>query len=79
MRETFDISHIDKEDMKKLAEGIEEYFDLLEEIIVIPKELQEKHDKTIRSGISFIREDLIKKLKKGKRSVFKDEDEWDSL
>lgn len=79
MADIFDISNATKEDMKLLADGIEGYLDLLEDIIVIPKELADAHGKRIRAGITELREDLIKKLRKGKRSVFNDEDDWNPL
>lgn len=72
------IHEISKEDMKLLAKGIEGFIELLDEIIVIPKELVDKHEKNIKEAIKISKKG-IKKLKKGDKSVFKDEEDWEEL
>lgn len=72
------IHEISKEDMKLLAKGIEGFIELLDEIIVIPKELVDKHEKSIKEAIEISKKG-IKKLKKGDKSVFKDEEDWEEL
>lgn len=70
----FNPSNVTKEDMKKLANHIEEYIDHLESVMIIPDELIEEYGKQIKEGLARTRK-LIKKLKKGDKSVFKDIDE----
>ena len=78
MRDVFDPDNITKEDMNRLADSIEDYLNLLEEIMVIPKEIIDECEDDINEGIKRSRK-LIKKLRKGDKSVFKDSDEWNSL
>ena len=73
--DTFDPDNIKKEDMELLADHIEEYLNLFREVMVIPDELYEKYKDRIKESIKRT-EQLIKKLRKGDKSVFKDEDEW---
>ena len=75
-RETFDPEDIRQSDMNKLADAIEEYLDTLFEVMVIPDELKSKYEKQINES-RMISEKLVKKLRKGDRSVFKEE--WSSL
>lgn len=61
--------------MKDLAEHIENYLELFEDVFIIPKgKLGSK--KEIEDALEKTRI-LIKKLRKGDTSVFKDFDEWD--
>ena len=64
--------------MEKLGRHIEDFLDVLEEIIIIPYEIEKEYGKQIDKGIETTRE-LIKKLKKGKKSVFKDSDDWNQI
>jgi hypothetical protein len=74
----FDPDNISKEDMRKLAEHIEEYVDTLEEVMIIPEELQKEYGDRIHDGLKVTRK-LIEKLRKGDRSVFKDKEDWNSI
>lgn len=64
-------------DMKRLAESLEEFLTLRDEILIIPKELQAS--KNDLEEARKVVEKLIKKLKNGDRSVFKDPEDWDHL
>lgn len=70
MNDLEDISNISDEDMNELGNAIEDYIELFEEIMIIPKELK-KNKKEINEALE-ISKKLVKKLKKGDRSVFKD-------
>jgi len=73
-KETFDPSDISKDDMNKLADAIEEYKDSLMSVMVIPEEIVKECEDKLKEGLR--RTDrLIKKLRKGDRSVFKDDEE----
>lgn len=74
----FDPRDIRREDMEFLAQHIQEYLELLEEVMIIPDEIMDEHGDEIKEGIKRTKK-LIEKLKKGDRSVFKDEDEWNSI
>jgi len=76
--DSFDPDHITQESMNKLAEHIEEYLDTLESVMIIPNEIMIEHGKQIKEAIERCRL-LIKKLRKGDTSIFKDEDEFNSL
>lgn len=71
MNDEFDINNIKKSDMKKLADTIEEYLINLQSVMVIPQEILEEDRKRLKNGIKNT-EILIKKLRKGDISVFKD-------
>lgn len=71
MYNTFDPENVSKEDMSKLADHIEEYIDQLENMMIIPEELIDQYGKQIEEGIARCRK-LIKKLRKGDKSIFKD-------
>jgi len=77
-RETFDPHDIRQSDMNKLADAIEEYLTVLEEVIIIPDELKDECEENIKEGIKRTKK-LIKKLRKGDTTVFKDADEWNPL
>lgn len=74
----FDPSNIRKSDMNKLADAIEEYVELFEELMIVPKEISKQEEAEIRFGLAETKK-LIKKLRKGDTSVFKDYDEWNYL
>ena len=74
----FDPDNIKKDDMIKLADAIDEYISLLTEVMVIPDDIERKYGDRIEESIA-ISKKLIKKLRKGDKSVFKDEDEWNPL
>lgn len=79
MRENkFDPNNIRQSDMDKLANAIEEYIHVLEDIMVIPQDIKKKYGKDIEAGLSESKK-LIKKLRKGDKDVFKSEDEWNYL
>lgn len=73
--DTFDPDNIKIEDMEFLADHIEGYLNLFKEAMIIPDELYDKYNDRIKESIKRT-EQLIKKLRKGDKSVFKDEDEW---
>lgn len=72
--QNFNPDMVSKEDMEKLADHIEEYLDLLKEVMIIPDEIYHEYGDKIKEGIKRT-ERLIKKLRKGDRSVFKDPDD----
>ena len=78
MKERFDPQDIRQSDMDKLAEAIEEYISTFFEVMIIPDNLKDKYEDQINEGRR-LSEKLVKKLKKGDRSVFKDDDEWNFL
>ena len=79
MFDTFDPNNVSKEDMKALAKHIESYLEELESTMIIPEEVvSEKDAKQFKVAIELTRK-LIKKLKKGDRSVFKDIDDDNPL
>lgn len=78
MRDVFDPDNISKEDMNRLADAIENYINLLEEIMIIPEEIIDECGDDVEEGIKRSKK-LIKKLRNGDKSVFKDSDEWNSL
>ena len=78
MFDTFDPENVSKTDMVRLAEHIEEYVDQLESIMIIPEDILEKHGDQIKEGIRRAKK-LINKLKKGDKSVFKDDEDRNSL
>ena len=77
-RDTFDPHNIRQSDMDNLADAIEEYLTILEDVIIIPESLKKECEENIEEGIRRTKK-LIKKLRKGDTSVFKDEDEWNPL
>lgn len=66
-----------KFDMGVLADKIEKYLEILQDVFIIPDHLQGS-EKKIREAME-VTEKLIKKLRKGDRSVFKDLDDWNSI
>ena len=70
---TFDPMKLSNRDLKNLADNIEEYLSLLEEVMLFPEELldsRKEFDDSIKTVVT-----LIKKLLKGDRSVFKDDED----
>ena len=79
MREGFDPDvDISDKDMKLLASSIEEYLDLLTDVMVIPDDIKQKYGKDIKEGIKITKK-LIQRLRKGDRSVFKSKEEWEDI
>lgn len=78
LKETFDPYNIKQEDMDRLANAFERYLDELERVMVIPDDIMKEHGKEIEVSIKEMK-GLIKKLRKGDTSVFKDPDEWNML
>ena len=74
----FDPDNIKREDMKKLANAIEDYISELESIMIIPDEILDSCEDKIREGIKRSRK-LIKKLRNGDKDIFKDSDEWNFI
>jgi len=72
-KDYFDPENITKDDMKQLAEHINEYLDVLEEVMVIPEELI-KDEELIKAALKRSRK-LVRKLREGDKSVFKDMDD----
>ena len=77
-KDTFDPEDISQEDMDYIATQIEDYVNELEETMIIPEEIIEDVGDQIDEGIRRAKK-LIKKLRKGDRSVFKDEEEWNPV
>lgn len=76
--QTFDPDNITKEHMEYLADHIENYIDELNNTMIIPNDIASEHKDQIEEAIKRCRL-LIKKLRKGDTSVFKDDDEFNSL
>ena len=74
----FDPRNIDEGDMLQLAEALSNFVEFFDECVIVPDEIRDKYDDDIKDGLNKVRK-LIKKLKKGDKSVFKDEEEWNSL
>lgn len=67
----FSSENISDIDMKNLADHIEKYLFLFEDIMIIPEEFK-INEKDVQSAKKIVRK-LIKKLRKGDRSVFKED------
>lgn len=74
----FNPDNIRQTDMDRLADAIESYISELESVMVIPEDLLEDRGEKIECGIKEIKK-LIKKLRKGDRSVFKDASDWNNV
>lgn len=74
----FNPEDIKQTDMNRLADAMESYINELESVMIIPEELLEDNGEKIKRGIKEIKK-LIKKLRKGDRSVFKDASEWNNV
>lgn len=77
-RNGFDPENISKSDMNKLAEHIEEYMDTLKEVMIIPQEMMDDHGKRINKALE-VSEKLVRKLRKGDSSVFKDMEDCNDI
>jgi len=78
MFDAFDPNTATKEDMKKLADHIEEYLNNLEDVMIIPDDLIDEYGKQIQEGIMRTKK-LIKKLRKGDKSIFRDDLDEESI
>lgn len=67
----FSKENYSKTSMRLLAKSISDYLTLFEDIMIIPKELKNSK-KDVQEAKKIIKK-LIKKLRNGDRSVFKDE------
>lgn len=76
-KEIFDPDGISNQDMERLANSIETYLMMLEEVMVIPKSIRSKCENDIKNGIKITKK-LVKKLRNHDRSVFKNKNEWDN-
>lgn len=65
------VDNITNSDMKNLADHIEKYLILFEDIMIIPEEFK-INGKDVQNAIKEVRT-LIKKLRKGDKSVFKED------
>ena len=77
-RNGFDPENISKSDMNKLADHIEEYMDTLKEVMIIPQDMMDDHGKRINKALE-VSEKLVKKLRKGDSSVFKDMEDCNDI
>lgn len=73
-----DPENIKQSDMDRLADAIETYLHELESVMIIPEDLLEDHGDEMKRSISLTKK-LIKKLRKGDRSVFKDPEDWNNV
>ena len=73
-----DPENIRQSDMDRLADAIETYLHELESVMIIPEDLLEDHGDEMKRSISLTKK-LIKKLRKGNRSVFKDPEDWNNV
>ena len=69
--EDFSSENISDVEMKNLADHIEKYLFLFEDIMIIPEEFK-INEKDVQSAKKIVKK-LIKKLRKGDRSVFKED------
>ena len=63
--------------MRQMADHIGEYLMALESIMIIPEDIMDKEDE-LRGAIKMTKK-LLKKLRKGKMSVFKDKEDWNPI
>ena len=73
-----DPENIRQSDMDRLADAIETYLHELESVMIIPEDLLEDHGDEMKRSISLTKK-LIKKLRKGDCSVFKDPEDWNNV
>lgn len=69
----FDPNKLTRKNMAFLGDNIADYLMLLEEVMIFPEEL-EGNKEEFQEAIKTVKK-LIKKLRKGDRSVFKSSDE----
>lgn len=75
---TFDPENITKEQMRYLADHIEGHVNYFESIMIIPDEIYNECKKEIDEGMKRAKK-LIKKLRNGDKSVFKDIDDCNPI
>lgn len=73
-----DPDNIRQSDMDRLADAIETYLHEFESVIILPQDLLEDHGDAMKRAIEMTKK-LIKKLRKGDRSVFKDSEDWNNV
>jgi phage-related tail protein len=66
---------LDKRDIIAIGKFIESYVEEQNRIMVIPEELDESSKKRFKESKKIV-DELIDNLKKGKRKVFNNADEW---
>jgi hypothetical protein len=71
--DSFDINDLSTADMKLLANIIDEYIMVLEEVMIIPEEII--RDKEEKDEAMKLVKKIIKKLRAGDKSVFNDNNE----
>ena len=76
--DVYDPDSITKKDMDDFADGLERYLHVFQEIMIIPDEIKKDVGDEMEESIKIVKQ-LIKKLRKGDRSVFKDADEWNNI
>ena len=74
----FDPDNVSKDLCNKLASHLENYVSLLEEVMIFPKEMKEKDKMKMKDAVKTTKK-LIKKLRKGDTSVFKDVNEINEM
>ena len=67
--DSFDPDNVTGKTMEDIHDSISSYLELLEKIMVIPEDMEEKHGDRIRDSIK-VTKDLLKRLKKKDPSVF---------
>ena len=75
--EIYNGTAISESDMKILAEHIENYLDVFQDIFIIPDSLKQS-EKTLDEAMK-VTTKLIHKLRNSDRSVFKPDDDWNSI
>ena len=73
----FNPDKITSNDMKELADNIESYLSVFQEVMIIPKEVLGKKEQ-IEAAIKTVKK-LIRKLRAGDSGVFKDREDWNSI
>lgn len=76
MTANFDPSNIKQSDMNLLADSLENYVNNLQSVMIIPDKISKKDQDKIKNGL-MITKKLIKKLRKGDTSVFREIDNED--
>ena len=74
----FDPENVSPKELKQLADAIEEYISCFTEIMIFPERMSKHDQEEIEEALARSRK-LVKKLRNGDVSVFKDSDEWNPL
>lgn len=74
--DVFDPEKCTQKQMDRLADNIEAWINLMEKTMIIPDEILDEYGPSIKEGMKRTRK-LITKLRKGDRSVFIEESEYD--